>query len=52
MVWSEKFGCDFVARTFALIAQVWPDLHRVSRSNEMFPDTPNITKHRVVTQHI
>ena len=40
MVWSEKFGRDFVARTFALIAPVRPDLHRVSHSNEMFPNAP------------
>ena len=40
MVWSEKIGRDFIARTFALIAPVRPDLHRVSRSNEMFPNTP------------
>ena len=40
MVWSEKFGCDFVARTFAIIAQVRPDLHRVSRSNEIVPNEP------------
>jgi len=47
MVWigclgSEKFRSDFVARTFALIAPVRPDLHRVSCSNEM---VPNATKH-------
>ena len=45
MVWirclhCEKFQCDFVARTFALIAPVRPNLHRVSRSNEMFPNAP------------
>jgi len=40
MVWSEQFERDFVARTFALLAPVRPDLHRVSRSNEMFPNTP------------
>src|SRR6185437_6291273 len=36
----EKFRCDFVAQTFALIAPVRPALHRVSWSNEMFPNTP------------
>ena len=35
-----KFRRDFVARTFALIAPVQPDLHRVSRSNEMVPNAP------------
>ena len=36
----EKFRLDFVARTFALIAPVRPVLHRVSWSNEMFPNAP------------
>ena len=36
----EKFWCDFIARTFALIAQVQPVLHRVSCSNETFPNAP------------
>ena len=36
----EKFGHDFVAWTFALIAPVQPILHRVSSSNEMVPDAP------------
>ena len=36
----EKFRRDFVARTFALIAPVRPDLHWVSRSNEMVPNAP------------
>jgi len=31
----RKFGHDFVARTFALIAPVQPILHRVSCSNKM-----------------
>ena len=40
MVWigflrCEKFGRDFVARTFALIAPVRPDLHRVLCNNEI-----------------
>src|SRR6185312_9754706 len=34
----EKFGNDFVARTFALIALVQPISHRVSCSNKMFPN--------------
>ena len=34
----EKFQCDFVAWTFAVIAQ--PILHRVSCSNEMVPNAP------------
>ena len=45
MVWigclrCEKFRCNFVAWTFAFIALVRPDLHRVSRSNEMVPNAP------------
>jgi len=45
MVWieclrCEKFRRDFVARTFALIAPVPPDFHRVSRINEMVPNAP------------
>jgi len=36
----RKFRCDFVARTFALIALVQPILHRVSCSNEILPNTP------------
>ena len=36
----EKFGNDFVAWTFALIAPVQPISHRVSCSNEMVPDAP------------
>ena len=37
---SEKLQCDFVARTFALIAPVQPVLHRVSCSNETIPNAP------------
>src|SRR6185295_5371508 len=33
-VHCEKFRCDFMARTCALIAPVQPILHRVSYSNE------------------
>ena len=36
----EKFRCDFVARTCALIAPVGPVLHRVLCSNEILPNTP------------
>ena len=35
-----KFRCNFVARTFALIALVQPVLHRVWCSNEILPNTP------------
>ena len=37
---SEKFRCNFVARTFALIAQVRPVLHRASCSNEIIQNAP------------
>ena len=36
----EKFGHDFVAQTFALIAPVQPILHRVSSCKEMVPNAP------------
>jgi hypothetical protein len=36
----EKFQCDFVARTFALISPVHPVLHRVSWSYETIPNAP------------
>jgi len=36
----ENIRCDFVARTFALIAPVQPNLHQVSCSNKMFPYAP------------
>ena len=36
----EKFGHNFVARTFALIAPFQLILHRVSCSNEMVPNAP------------
>src|SRR6185437_12510125 len=36
----EKFRCDFMARTCALIALVQPVLQRVSCSNEILPNTP------------
>jgi len=38
----EKFRCDFVARTFSLIAPVQPVLYRASCSNETIP---NVSKH-------
>ena len=37
----EKFRCDFVEKTFALIALVQPILHRVLCSNETLQNTPN-----------
>jgi len=36
----QKFWCDFVARTFALIAPVYPISHRVSCSNETIQNAP------------
>ena len=36
----EKFWCDFVAWTFALIAPIQPILYRVSCGNEMVPNVP------------
>ena len=36
----EKFSCDFMARTCALIAPVQPILHRVLCSNETLPNAP------------
>src|SRR6185436_1750395 len=36
----EKSLCDFMARTFALIAPVHPVLHRVSCSYETIPNAP------------
>src|SRR6185503_11005587 len=36
----EKFRCDFMAQTSALIALVQPVLHRVSCSNEALPNAP------------
>ena len=35
-----KFRCEFVARTFALIAPVQPISHRVSCSNETIQNAP------------
>ena len=39
-VHCEKFRCDFMARTCALIAPVQPVLHRVSCSNETLTNAP------------
>jgi len=39
-VHCEKFRCDFMARTCALIAPVQPVLHLVSFSHEILPNTP------------
>ena len=36
----QKFRCDFVARTFALIAPVQPISHRLSCSNETIQNAP------------
>ena len=41
----KKIRCKFVARTFALIAQVQHVLHRVSCSNKTIQMHPNSTKH-------
>src|SRR6185312_13017226 len=45
----EKFGHNFVARTFALNATFLPILHRVSCSNEMVPSAP---KHYEMPQNM
>ena len=39
-LFCEKFWCDFMARTFALITPVQPVLHRVSCSNETIQNAP------------
>ena len=36
----EKFRCDFMVQTCALIAQVQPVLHRVSCCNKTLPKAP------------
>ena len=38
-VCCEKFRCDFMARTCALVTPVQPILHRVSCRNEILPNT-------------
>ena len=45
----QKFRCDFVARTFALIAPVHPVLHQVSCSYETIP---NAHKHYETHQNM
>ena len=45
----EKSRCDFVARAFALIAQVHRVLHRVSYSYETIPNAP---KHYATHQNM
>ena len=39
-VCCQNFGCDFVARTFGLIAPVQPISHRVSCCNETIQNAP------------
>ena len=39
-VCCEKFRCNFVARTFALIAPLQPVLHQVYCRNETFSNAP------------
>ena len=39
-VHCEKFRCDFVAKTFALIAPVQPVLHQASSINETIQNAP------------
>ena len=45
----RKFRCDFVARTFALIASVQPVLHQASCSNETIQNAP---KHYETQQYM
>ena len=45
----EKFRCDFVARTFTLIAPVQPVLHQASCSNETIENAP---RHCETHQHM
>ena len=40
----QKIRCEFVARTFALIAPVQPVLHRVSCTNETIQNAPKYYK--------
>ena len=48
-VHCEKFWCDFVARTFALIASVQPVLHLASCRNETIQNVP---KHYKTQQYM
>ena len=45
----QKFRCNFLARTFALIVPVSPVLHRVSCSKKMIP---NASKHYETHQNM
>ena len=45
----EKSRCDFMARTFALIAPVHTVLHQVSSSDEMIP---NASKHYAMHENM
>jgi hypothetical protein len=45
----EKFRRDFVARSFTLVAQFYPVLHRVLCSNKRIP---NIHKHHEMHQNM
>ena len=45
----QKFRCDFMAQTCALIAPVQPILHRVPCSNETLPNAP---KHYEMLQNM
>ena len=40
-VYCEKFRCDFMARTFALIAPLQPVLQRVYCHKKTFPNAPD-----------
>ena len=42
----QKFWCNFLPRTFALIVPVWPVLHRVSCSKKLIPNAPKHYKTR------
>ena len=46
---SEKFQCDFMAQTCALIAPVQPVLQRVLCTNETLP---NATKYNMMHQNM
>src|SRR6185503_19978103 len=47
---GQKFRCEFVPRSFALIAPVQPVLHRVSCSNETIQNVPKHYKtHQIVS---
>src|SRR6185312_8757832 len=46
---AKKSRCDFMARTFVLIAPVHPVLHRVSCSYETIPNAP---KHYATHQNM